>query len=127
MNKTIQREAILKELRIRKDHPTAEQLYQVLHENMPALSLGTVYRNLEQLSNAGYIRKLDISGKKMRFDGDLSTHHHVRCRKCGGVRDLPPEATELFDKQMEALKEEYQCESYSLEFKGVCPDCRSAK
>ena len=127
MNKTIQREAILQELRMRKDHPTAEELYGALHDAMPQLSLGTVYRNLEQLSSARIIRKLEVSGKKMRFDGDLTPHHHIRCRECGGVSDIPPDATVVLEKQMERLKEEYQCESYSLELKGVCPECRTVK
>ncbi len=127
MNKTIQREAILHELRIRKDHPTAEELYGALRDTMPQLSLGTVYRNLEQLSTAGIIRKLDVSGKKMRFDGDLTPHHHIRCRECGGVRDIPSGATVVLDRQMESMKEEYQCDSYTLEFKGVCPACRAGR
>ena len=127
MNKTIQREAILHELRMRKDHPTAEELYGALRDTMPQLSLGTVYRNLEQLSTAGIIRKLDGSGKKMRFDGDLTPHHHIRCRECGGVRDLPSGATVVLDRQMESMKEEYQCDSYTLEFKGVCPACRAGR
>lgn len=127
MNKTIQREAILHELRMRKDHPTAEELYGALRDTMPQLSLGTVYRNLEQLSTAGIIRKLDVSGKKMRFDGDLTPHHHIRCRECGGVRDIPSGATVVLDRQMESMKEEYQCDSYTLEFKGVCPTCRAGR
>ncbi|MBO5307157.1 MAG: transcriptional repressor [Lentisphaeria bacterium] len=126
MNKTLQREAILHELRMRKDHPTAEELYGALHEAMPQLSLGTVYRNLEQLSAAGIIRKLDVSGKRMRFDGDISPHHHIRCRECGGVRDIPGAATMVLDRQMERMKEEYQCDSYTLEFKGVCPACSAS-
>lgn len=127
MNKTIQREAILHELRMRKDHPTAEELYGALRDTMPQLSLGTVYRNLEQLSTAGIIRKLDVSGKKMRFDGDLTPHHHIRCKQCGGVRDIPSGATVVLDRQMESMKEEYQCDSYTLEFKGVCPACRAGR
>lgn len=127
MNKTIQREAILHELRMRKDHPTAEELYGALRDTMPQLSLGTVYRNLEQLSTAGIIRKLDVSGKKMRFDGDLTPHHHIRCRECSGVRDIPSGATVVLDRQMESMKEEYQCDSYTLEFKGVCPACRAGR
>ena len=39
-----QREAILSELCGRTDHPTAEELYLSLKEEMPNLSLGTVYR-----------------------------------------------------------------------------------
>ena len=69
MNRTAQRDAILKQLRAVKTHPTADELYAGLRVNMPQISLGTVYRNLEQMSQAGLIRKLETAGKQKRFDG----------------------------------------------------------
>ena len=90
MNRTVQREAILAELRASRKHPTAEEIYTVLRSRMPQLSLGTVYRNLEQMSQAGVIRKLETAGKCKRFDGDLSLHHHIRCVECGAVEDVEP-------------------------------------
>ena len=53
MNRTAQREAILKELRSVKTHPTADELYAALRVKLPTISLGTVYRNLEQMSRPG--------------------------------------------------------------------------
>ena len=56
MNHTVQRDAILKELRMSHDHPTADRLYEVLRKKLPQISLGTVYRNLEQMAKMGTIR-----------------------------------------------------------------------
>ena len=53
-----QREAIIHFLKSRKDHPTAEVIYQHLKEDQPNLSLGTVYRNLNLLAEIGEIQKL---------------------------------------------------------------------
>ena len=53
-----QREALLTELRSRYDHPTAEDLYVSLRKVMPNYSLGTVYRNLADLSAEGIILKI---------------------------------------------------------------------
>ena len=92
MNRTAQREAILRELRSVTSHPTADELYAMLRPEMPQISLGTVYRNLEQMSQAGIIRKLETAGKQKRFDGDLSPHHHMRCRCCGAVVDIASES-----------------------------------
>ena len=71
MNKTAQREAILEELRSVDTHPTADELYVMLRRRMPQISLGTVYRNLEQLSQLGVIQKLATTGKQKRFDGNV--------------------------------------------------------
>ena len=56
-----QREAIIHFLKSRKDHPTAEVIYQHLKEEQPNLSLGTVYRNLTKLSTNGSILKISCN------------------------------------------------------------------
>ena len=53
-----QREAILEALILRHDHPTADTLYRALREDLPHISLGTVYRNLNLLTELGKIRKI---------------------------------------------------------------------
>ena len=55
-----QRDAIISELCQRYDHPTAEELYLALKMKMPNLSLGTVYRNLNMLSEDGTIQKISV-------------------------------------------------------------------
>lgn len=70
-----QREAILSELCGRTDHPTAEELYLSLKEELPNLSLGTVYRNLSLLSEEGIILKLSCGGAD-HFDGNTAQHYH---------------------------------------------------
>lgn len=63
-----QRELILSNLRNRRDHPTAEMIYQDLKADYPNLSLGTVYRNLNQLCQTRQINRLDIGDPMIRFD-----------------------------------------------------------
>ena len=41
-----QRDSILEFLATRKDHPTADVVYMNVREQLPNISLGTVYRNL---------------------------------------------------------------------------------
>ena len=53
MNKTIQRQTICEELCKLTSHPTADELYDIVKKRMPQISLGTVYRNLEQLAECG--------------------------------------------------------------------------
>lgn len=127
MNRTAQREAILKELRSVKTHPTADELYAVLRVKMPTISLGTVYRNLEQMSQAGIIRKLETAGKQKRFDGDISEHHHIRCTDCGAVGDITSAVFGGINREIHGVMEQLECDSFYLELSGRCQKCRKVK
>ncbi|MDR1928044.1 MAG: transcriptional repressor [Oscillospiraceae bacterium] len=119
-----QREEILRELRARKDHPTAETLYLSLKDRFPALSLATVYRNLSQLCEAGLAQK--ISGKGAdHFDGVTAAHTHLTCSACGSVFDLefpaPPCLGQLDD--LAARNFAGTVHGHRLQFFGLCPAC----
>jgi Fur family ferric uptake transcriptional regulator len=94
----------------------------MLHENMPRLSLATVYRNLEQLGKAGIVTVLDGAGPR-RYDGNASPHHHKRCSKCGRVSDLDHSELAVFDRTVAALLPHIGCDSCRIEFSGVCSSC----
>ena len=127
MNRTAQRDAILKELRSVKTHPTADELYAALRVKLPTISLGTVYRNLEQMSQAGIVRKLETAGKQKRFDGDISEHHHMRCTVCGAVSDVSPAVFSGINREIRSVMEELDCDSFYLELSGKCQKCRKQK
>lgn len=87
-----QREAIREFLMNRKDHPTAEVVYQNLRQEFPHISLGTVYRNLSLLVELGEIAKLPGIDGFDHFDGNPHPHYHFICSNCHAVIDLelPP-------------------------------------
>lgn len=85
-----QRAAILSFLRSRRDHPTAELVYSNVKAEFPNISLGTVYRNLNQLAEAGMIAKHSFGGVGIdHFDYNTSPHYHFVCSCCSAVIDLP--------------------------------------
>lgn len=120
---TRQRQVLLDELRKVCNHPTADELYQMARQRLPRISLGTVYRNLELMAENGMIQKLEVGGTQKRFDGNVVPHCHVRCLGCGRVDDL-----ELsLDLDLDALARKrtgYTILRHSIEFSGLCPDCR---
>ncbi len=118
---------ILEELRRNKTHPTADELYESVRRRLPRISLGTVYRNLELLSRCGEIRKLEQSGSQMRFDGDLTDHHHIRCEKCGKIRDIRglPVCDICEQKHLEDTG--YRLITTRVELIGLCPECQGAE
>ncbi len=85
---TNQREMILRELKKSKGHLTADELYERVKKYMPRISLATVYRNLEILSDVKMIRKLEISGRQKRFDSELEDHDHIYCVECQRIDNL---------------------------------------
>lgn len=120
---THQREIILEELKRSCTHPTADELYDVVRHRLPRVSLATVYRNLEQMFEAGLIRKVEFVGKQKRFDGDLNDHHHIICRRCGKVSDVHIDLRDGLEKvEIEGCV--YSDVSLFFEFTGLCPECR---
>lgn len=120
---TNQREIILRELIKSKQHLAADELYDIVKKIMPRISLATVYRNLEILSEAGLIRKLEISGRQKRFDYDPSDHDHVYCIICHRVDNLVIAHKGLSAGEFGAVAG-YSITGYRLEIVGVCPECQ---
>ena len=90
---TRQRRVILDVLRSKPIHPTADEIYHAARKVMPRISLATVYRNLELLTAADSILTLEVGNQK-RYDGNVSDHAHIICRKCGFTADVPSDAVE---------------------------------
>jgi len=119
---TRQRKVILEGLKNTTSHPTAGEIYDIVRQELPRVSLGTVYRNLEVLSRDGHIRKLDLYEGQKRFDGKTNPHYHMRCLSCGCIVDinLPPQ-TEI-EKKVNIMN---NCvvTGHKLEFSGLCSRC----
>jgi len=121
------RRVILEELRALKTHPTADQVYELVRRRLPNVSLGTVYRNLEVMSEAGLIRRIWPGAEQRRYDGDVQDHYHVRCLKCGRIDDVPPGAAGTRLISFLAKPVGYDVTGVYVEYLGVCPACRNVK
>jgi Fur family ferric uptake transcriptional regulator len=121
---TCQRQIILEELRKVKTHPTADEVYQMVRQRLPRISLGTVYRNLEILSKSGMVLKLELGGSQRRFDGAVQSHYHVRCSRCGCVQDVVMQPVRDLEDKLRGQCD-FEIVGHRLEFIGVCPACRS--
>ncbi len=115
-----QREALLELLRSTKTHPDAEWLYTGLRKKYPNISLGTVYRNLRQLSDSGEILELSY-GNASHFDGDISPHYHMQCISCKKIIDIPREKVSLNVRSENGI----QIEGFDLVLNGYCHECKN--
>ncbi|MGW8321209.1 MAG: Fur family transcriptional regulator [Thermodesulfobacteriota bacterium] len=121
---TRQRKIILEELRNLHTHPTADEVYDAVRKRMPRISLGTVYRNLEILSQWGLAQRLDLAGTRRRFDGSTGDHYHVRCVRCGEVEDVPIEPLRNLEESVRG-NTDFEIIGHRLNFLGLCPVCRN--
>ena len=117
-----QREMIYNQVMNFPVHPTADQVYTALKAENPSLSLGTVYRNLNLLSEMGMLLKIRIADGSDRFDGRTDNHYHMVCTCCNKVFDV--ELTEL-DMLKEVIGEKYghSLTNVTLNLSGVCCEC----
>ncbi len=120
---TNQREIILRELKKSKQHLAADEIYERVKKDMPRISLATVYRNLQILFEAGLIGKLEITGRQMKFDYDVTEHDHIYCTVCQKVSNLNIKRQGLHEKELESVKG-YTVTGYRLEVIGICPTCQ---
>lgn len=121
MNYSRQREAILDNLKSRRDHPTAEDIYDAVKTTCPNISLGTVYRNLSLLVEMGEILELSEGDGPHHYDGFTYGHNHFVCTHCGRIIDV--DTTDELSGLLPKSKGIGRIESCVITYKGLCKDC----
>lgn len=118
-----QREQILSFIRNTTEHPTAEMVYTEMRKIIPNISLGTVYRNLKFLEEAGKIRKISVQSGLERYDARMDEHAHFICVFCGRVSDLSAvNIQEVFD--MCNIDTDARPLWINISFGGICEQCK---
>lgn len=118
---TKQKRVVFEVLASTKSHPTADWIYQQARREVPDISLGTIYRNLQVLLSEQKIRELNYGKGQSRFDANPMPHHHFVCEQCGQVIDFPMGAPPV-SPQLLALAPGH-VQGYRLECYGLCRDC----
>ncbi len=115
-----QRLKVLEYLTQNYTHPTADQIYNGLHREVPTLSKTTVYNTLSSLTEAGLVRTINIEDNEIRYDISTDDHGHFKCKSCGKIYDFKVdinsiEVTDLND---------FEINDKNIYFKGICPQCQ---
>ena len=121
-----QRESIKNYLFSHHTHPTAETVYNDLKKELPNISLGTVYRNLNLLADTGEILRISSGIGPDHYDGNTSLHYHFICTKCRQILDLDLEAL----PEINRIAEESfrgRITNHVIHFFGQCPKCSNIK
>lgn len=121
-----QREAVMDVIKQSCDHPNAEMIYERVQKVIPNISLGTVYRNLNYLVEANQIIRISIPGECDHFDKTTSTHCHLFCTKCSGVKDVMSDKVTNLEQELE-MDTGNIITSHNIVFTGICKDCKLEK
>lgn len=124
---TRQKEAILRAAVASGDHPRADVIYAAVRRELPRISLGTVYRNLQRLVDEGRMSLAPIQdedGRSARFDPETRPHDHFVCRRCRRVYDVARDEGGRVDLGP-LVQQGFQVASHTLSVYGVCPKCAS--
>lgn len=120
---TIQCALVLEAVNKLACHATADEIYNALVKEHPHISRGTVYRNLQRLSDLGEIRKREFPGGADRFDHLCSNHYHAKCVKCGRVYDV--NMGYMVDLEKSIIDTQgFEFTGHDIVFKGTCTGCK---
>jgi Fe2+ or Zn2+ uptake regulation protein len=122
---TRQRRLVYEAVAGSRAHPTAEWVHRQVRRQIPRVSLGTVYRNLQLLVTEGRLRAW-TRGRSVRFDADLDAHDHFMCESCGLLLDLD-RAPEALPTERRLKARGYLVRERILEFVGLCRECRQSR
>ena len=122
MRNSKQRDLILHIVQGTNSHPTADWIYEEARNEIPSISLGTIYRNLGQLVENDKLITINIDGT-LRYDAFLSEHQHFQCNTCNKIFDIEID-TQDFVSQVEA-NTNHKIDSHQIHLIGICEDCKN--
>ena len=118
---TRQRAAVYDFLRSTDSHPTAEAIHNWVKQDVPHISLATVYNAVDSLVDVGLARRIQRGVSAARYDADVQGHAHFRCIGCDGIWDVPT-------NDMPAISlDAFEVVDVNVEVVGYCPKCRRDK
>lgn len=110
---------IYKYLYDNRTHPTVDNIYSNLVEDIPTLSKTTIYNTLDLLKEANLVSSLNFGENEKRYDVAIHDHSHFKCEQCEKVYDIPSNNIELLPEGYE----DFKIHEKQIFLKGICRYC----
>ena len=125
MKLTSQRIAVITVLVNDETHPSALDIYRKAREQVPTISLSTVYHILNLLKKQKLIKELEFEGMDNRYEADTNSHLNLVCSKCGKIEDFEMN----LPVAIETVRQEkgFSTIETRIEYYGLCKECNKAK
>ncbi|UWG95896.1 transcriptional repressor [Dehalobacter sp. DCM] len=119
INLSHQRLKVLEYLAQNQCHPTVDQIFTALQNEIPTLSKTTVYNALRILIETGLVRVITIEDNETRYDIEVEYHGHFKCESCGTIYNFSIDIDCLTSEDLNNFK----ISDKNVYFKGICPRC----
>ena len=120
---TLQRQLILKAVEKLDIHASAEQVYEHVTKQHPAISKATVYRNLAQMSEFGELVNIGNFFGATHYDHNLHEHYHFACEQCKQIFDVDGDFASIIGKIK--TKEGFNIKNCRVLLSGACDKCKA--
>jgi len=122
---TAQRLFVHRALRAQDRHLTAEQVLDAVSNDLPSISLPTIYATLELLEELGLLRRVAAGTGAVLYETRTTPHAHATCRRCGAVQDV--EQPELDASVLDAARVDgFEPDHAQLLIWGLCASCAAS-
>ncbi|UCC40554.1 MAG: transcriptional repressor [Candidatus Aminicenantes bacterium] len=123
---TPQRCAVYSELIQSKNHPTADEMYQLVRKKFPNISYDTVNRTLLTFAEIGLVDVIKTKEGPRHFDAILDNHHHFHCVDCGRIIDFYSEEYDNLGIPNQ-IQDNFTVFTKRVVLNGLCKQCRKKK
>jgi Fur family ferric uptake transcriptional regulator len=126
---TQQRRSLVDHIFERHDHFDADELIDTLGRRHAddKISRPTVYRTLNELVEAGLLRKMTLGGRAVyEHDYGYPQHDHLYCQLCDKLIEFSSEELQEL-RDAVAREHNFRVTGHRLIITGVCQDCSSKR
>lgn len=120
LRSTRQREIVYDAILAKRDHPTADEIFARAKQDMPTISLATVYNCLETLVHCDLIKQVHLERESTRYCPNLTEHAHFHDNESGTIYDVQLD-TETIKRLAGLLPEGFDVTSLDITFRGRAP------
>jgi Fur family transcriptional regulator, peroxide stress response regulator len=120
---THQRQVLYEVMQGMKGHPSPEEIYAEVKQQVPSISLATVYKNIHLFVESGVLREVSLHHGSQRVEMNDHEHHHLVCSKCKAITDIDEKTLGGLPKRRK-LTGGFLVERYSVDVIGICAKCQ---
>ena len=100
-------------------HPTVDQIYVDLKQDITTLSKTTIYNTLNSLVETELVRRINVEENETRYDIITKNHGHFKCQSCNTIYNFEIDIDSFGTKGLAGFK----IDDKNVYFKGICPRC----